>query len=90
MSSHTHVPQGGAYDEETAAQAVATFMLTRKEHWLFVLPDTNSVPPSVAALVLSDFGAPLGNMTQNGMVFSRRYERKTVSLDCASFAAAFH
>ena len=79
----------GLYSEKTAAQAVAVFMLTRQAHWLFVLPNADQIPPSVAALVLSDYGAPMGGMVQNGSAFSRRYEKKTVSLDCAAFAAAF-
>jgi hypothetical protein len=82
-------PSGGAYTERTAAQAVAVFLLTRQDHWLFVLPNADRIPPGVATLVLSDFGAPLGSMVRNGSVFSRRYEKKTVSLDCANFTAAF-
>ena len=82
-------PSGGACTERTAAQAVAVFVLTRQDHWLFVLPNADRIPPGVATLVLSDFGAPLGSMVRNGSVFSRGHEKKTVSLDCANFTAAF-
>jgi hypothetical protein len=71
-------------------------VLTRQEHWYFVLPESD-IPPSLAALVLTDFGPPglsshvskLGNMTAKGTVFSRAFAKKIVSLDCASFEASF-
>jgi len=38
-------------------------LLVRKEHWLFVLPASNTIALSTAALVLRDFGKPRTNMT---------------------------
>ena len=65
-------------------------MLVRKEHWLFVLPASNIIAPSTAALVLRDFGKPLTNMTNTSeFIFSRKYEKKTVTLDCRTFSASF-
>ena len=52
-------------------------MLVRKEHWLFVLPASNIIAPSTAALVLRDFGKPLTNMTNTSeFIFSRKYEKE--------------
>ena len=41
-----------------------------------------------AALHL-DFGAPLGNATVRGAVYSREYERATVALDCSRWEGSF-
>jgi hypothetical protein len=41
------------YDSVLFARSLA--VLTRQEHWYFVLPESN-IPPSLAALVLTDFG----------------------------------
>jgi hypothetical protein len=70
-------------------QAVATFMLVRGERYFFGLDASNSYNATTAALLLSDFGAPLGNMTVAGSVASREYTKATVSLDCATFTASF-
>ena len=69
-------------------RSILLAVLTRQEHWYFVLPESD-IPPSLAALVLTDFGPPLGNMTAKGTVFSRAFAKKTVSLDCATFEASF-
>ena len=81
---------GGGYDDETATQAVAVFLLTRAEHWFFGYPGANDLNATTAALLLSDFGAPLGNMTQpdpETNVFARKYENATISFDCSTFTA---
>ena len=81
---------GKGYNDDNAAQAIAAFMLARKEMWFFgVSQHNNSFTPAVAALMLRDDGAPLGDMTRSGNTFSRRYERATVSLDCDTFTAAW-
>ena len=36
-----------------------------------------------------DYGAPAGNMTRAGNVFSRAYAGATVALDCDTFTASF-
>lgn len=64
-------------------------MLVRGERFFFGLDAHNSLNATVAALLLSDFGAPLGNMTVTGSVASRAYTAATVSLDCATFTASF-
>lgn len=56
---------------------VAAFLLVRKEHWLFVLPASNTIALSTAALVLRDFGKPRTNMTNTSeFIFSRKYEKE--------------
>jgi len=78
------------WSDADAAQAVASFMLTRKAHWFFGAGGNgvSSFSKATAALLLSDYGAPLGNMTSSGDVFSREYETATVSLDCSKNAEA--
>ena len=40
--------------------------------------------------MLSDFGWPLGDMTNaSALLFERKYQHATVSLDCASYTASF-
>jgi len=82
---------GRGYTDATARQTVAAFLLTRKEMWFFgVTQQNNTIDDGVAALLLSDYGAPLGNATVPAAnVFSRRYERATVQLDCNTFEATF-
>ena len=70
-------------------QAVATFLLVRGERFFFGLEAANSYNETTAALLLSDYGAPLGNMTFNGSVASRKFATATVSLDCETFSASF-
>lgn len=80
----------GAYNDTTAAQAIAAFMLARDAYWFFGLNWQNSLNRTVAKLLLSDFGAPLGNMTNSSeFLFYRDYEHARVSLDCATYTAAF-
>jgi hypothetical protein len=81
---------GKGYTDETAPAAIAAFLLTRKDQWFFgVTQAANTINATVAALLLSDYGAPLGGMTQSGTVFQREYASATVSLDCATLAATF-
>lgn len=81
---------GKGYTDDNAAVAIATFMLARKEMWWFgVTQSSNTVANTTAALLLRDDGAPLGNMTRTGNVFTRAFERATVSLDCDHFTAAW-
>jgi hypothetical protein len=81
---------GQGYTDETAPAAIAAFLLTRKDQWFFgVTQAANTINATVAALLLSDYGAPLGGMTQSGTVFQREYASATVSLDCATLAATF-
>ena len=61
----------------------------RGERFFFGLDAHNELNATVAALLLSDYGAPLGNMTVAGSVASRAYASATVSLDCATFTATF-
>ena len=78
------------YNETTSsAQMVATFLLVRDAHWWFGLPSADSFPRDTAALYLTDFGAPLGNLSSSGFVFSRVFEKATVSLDCSTWTATF-
>ena len=50
----------------------------------------DSLNDTVAALMLTDYGAPLGNMSNSSeFVFSREYEHASVALDCATFTATF-
>ena len=71
------------------SQAVATFMLVRGERFFFGLNAFNTYNATTAALLLSDFGTPLGNMTIAGTTASRADTGATVSLDCATFTASF-
>ena len=58
--------------------------------WFFgVTQESNTINATVAALLLSDYGAPLGGMTRSGTLFQRKYASATVSLDCATLAATF-
>lgn len=79
------------YDDETVTQAVATFLLVRREQYYFgFMSGSNSVNASTAAVLLTDFGAPLANMSApSSNVWSRPYEKATVSLDCNTFTASF-
>ena len=81
------------YTDNNADVAIATFMLTRKEMWFFGVNQTSdTIVNSTAALLLRDDGAPLGNMTISGSsnhIFSRNFERATVTLDCDTFTATF-
>ncbi len=79
------------YDDDTAAQAVAVFMLTRGPFWWMVLKSgSNSLNVSTAQLFLTDYGAPAGNMTSPAPnVFTRAYAGATVTLDCNNFTASF-
>ena len=70
-------------------QAVATFLLVRGERFFFGLEASNSYNSSTAALLLSDYGVPLGNMTVSGNMATREYATATVSLDCDTFTATF-
>ena len=78
------------YDDATAAQAVAVFHLVRGDHWyLGLLSTSDTMNATTAALMLTDYGAPAGNMTRTGNVFSRAYAGATVALDCDTFTASF-
>ena len=82
---------GKGYTDATAPQTIAAFLLTRGLPWLFgSLQTTNSFSEGVAALLLSDYGAPTTNMTNSTpFLFQRTYEKATVSLDCSNFSASF-
>lgn len=78
------------YNDTWAREAVAVFLLTRAEYWWFGFPNYSQDTPNAttAALMLSDYGAPLGNMTKSApLVFTRAYERANVTLDCSTFTA---
>jgi len=78
------------YTADTAPQMVAAFLIVRGESWFFGVNQTSDdIDPATAALLLTDFGAPLGNMTNASAVFAREYEHATVALDCATFTATF-
>jgi hypothetical protein len=84
--------QGKGYNDSTAAQAVAVFLLVRGDYWYFGLPAANSLAVSTAQLLLTDYGMPLTNMTETvpgSFVFERVYEHAVVSFDCANFTATF-
>eukprot|EP00037_Helgoeca_nana_P016513 m.155351 g.155351 ORF g.155351 m.155351 type:complete len:100 (+) comp23563_c0_seq1:1-300(+) len=54
---------------------------------------SNSVDPDTAALLVTDYGRPLGSLEPvvgQPYVFRRRFEKATVQLDCASFAGSVH
>jgi len=78
------------WNDSTAPAAVASFLLTRKAYWFFGAGGNgvSAFTEGTAALLLSDYGAPLANMTSSGDVFSREYERATVTLDCSKIAAS--
>ena len=82
---------GKGYTDATAPQTVAAFLLTRKEQWFFgVTQAADTMAQGTAALLLSDYGAPLGAMTNtSATTFVRKYEKATVQLDCATFTASF-
>ena len=82
---------GKGYTDATAPQTVAAFLLTRKEQWFFgVTQESDTMALATAALLLSDYGAPLGAMYNSTPTsFFRRYERATVGLDCSTFTASF-
>lgn len=82
---------GKGYTDATAAQTVAAFLLTRKELWFFgVTQESDTMALPTAALLLSDYGAPLGAMgNSSATLFFRHYEKATVQLDCATFTASF-
>ena len=78
------------WNDTSAAEAVAAFLLTRKAYWFFGAGGNgvSDFTEETAALLLSDYGAPLANMTSSGDVFSREYERATVTLDCSKVEAS--
>lgn len=76
------------YDDDSVDGAVAAFLLVRQKHWLFSLG--SSPGEKTARLIVSDYGAPLGNMTQvSDTVFQREFEQATVQLDCSTFKGTF-
>ncbi len=78
------------YTDDTAAQAVAVFHLVRGDYWWFGLKSgSNTLNATTAALSLTDYGNPMGKMTQSGSVFSREYQGATIQLDCSTFTATF-
>lgn len=80
------------WTDATASQTIAAFLLARDAYWFFGAGGNgvNDFTQATAALLLSDFGAPLGNMTNSSAyVFSREYEGATVELDCSTFTATF-
>lgn len=80
------------WTDATAAQTIAAFLLARDESWFFGAGGNgvSNFAPATAALLLSDFGAPLNNMTNaSAFLFSREYEHATVALDCSTFTASF-
>ena len=80
----------GAYDDDSAAGAVAAFMIMRGPHWLMAMAPTKVMNISTARLLTSDYGRPLGNITDlGGNIFERKYENATVRLDCNTFEGTF-
>ena len=80
----------GGYSDETAAQTIAAFLLTRGAYWFLGVNWVDQLNLTVAALMLTDYGEPLGNMTNSSaFVFKREYTGATVALDCSSFTASF-
>lgn len=80
---------GGGVSDEMAKQAVASFMLVRDKYWFFGTGG-DSLNDTTAGYMLSDFGWPLGDMTNaSALLFERKYQHATVSLDCASYTASF-
>lgn len=74
------------YDDSTALEAVSIFLLVRGDYWFLSFPEQNTLNSTTAELLLSDYGVPLGNMTDNGNnVFTRQYQLATVSMDCNTF-----
>lgn len=87
-TDRTGTPQ---YNATTVAAAAAAFLLVRGPLWWFGVTSSPSAwVNATAAALLSDFGEPLGNMTQapGTYVFSREYQTATVSLDCSTFSAS--
>lgn len=80
---------GVDYTDQDAPQVIASFLLVRKDHWFFGIQQQNVLTDEVGTLLLSDYGAPLGNMTVTGTVYSREFEKATVSLDCATYTPSF-
>ena len=80
---------GPQYTDEMAKQAVASFMLARDKYWFFGTGG-NTLNDTTASYLLSDFGYPLGGMTNaSAFLFERQYQHATVSLDCATYTATF-
>ena len=80
---------GGGVSDDIAKQAVASFMLVRDKYWFFGTGG-DSLNDTTAGYMLSDFGWPLGDMTNaSALLFERKYKHATVSLDCASYTASF-
>ena len=56
------------------------------------LQPTGTLEPATAKLLLSNYGKPQGNMAavsgKTG-VYERKYEKATITLDCATFAGTF-
>jgi hypothetical protein len=73
---------GQGYTDANATAAVAVFLVTRGPQWWFGAPAADALNATTAALLLSDFGAALGNATVDGAVYTRQYERATVTFDC--------
>jgi hypothetical protein len=82
---------GQGYTDATAAQTIAAFLLTRGEQWFFGVTQTSdTINATVAALLLSDYGQPMGAMAnRSALLFTRSFERATVALDCSTFTASF-
>lgn len=81
----------GGYNDTNAAQVIASFLLTRGDYWFLGLNQNSNTPGNLttAALLLSDYGLPLGSLSNNSYVFQRKFEHATVELDCSTFKASF-
>ena len=80
------------WSDSTSSQTVASFLLVRGDYWFLGAGGNgvNDFTQETAALLLSDWGNPTGNMTNSSStLFTREYERMTVSLDCSNFTASF-
>lgn len=78
------------YNDATVSQAVAVFMIVRSEYWWMSFLSGDTFNTTTAAFLLSDYGAPLGNMTSPSQyVFQRQYASATVTMDCNTFTASF-
>ena len=91
-AGHHNWPHGPPTTRDQNA-TVAAFMVARGPSAILQLhmhgAYTEAVDFNFPPILFTDYGVPLGNATIQGTIYTRRYARGTVSLDCAAWSSTF-
>ena len=82
----------GYRDKGSLEQAAAFFYIVRGPYFWFGYPSRDDYSEDEAKTLLTDYGRPLGNGTRvdgPGVVYQRKYEKATISLNCTDYTASF-